>query len=71
MVANTPTIPSVEKSEFQKLIESEITDWGPSFAMIELEVKGEHCNRHGNPHAGVLLLDAACTRTGRVNSETH
>ena len=73
MVANTPKIPSVEKGEFQKLIGYEITDWGPGFAVIELELKDEHCNRHGNPHGGVLmtLLDAACTRAGTVYPETH
>ena len=73
MVANTPKIPSVEKGEFQKLIGYEITDWGPGFAVIELELKDEHCNRNGNPHGGVLmtLLDAACTRAGTVDPKTH
>ena len=73
MVADTPTIPSVEKGQFQKLIGYEITDWGPGFAVIELELKEKHCNRHGNPHGGVLmtLLDAACTRAGTVDPETY
>ena len=73
MVADTPPISSIETGEFQKLIGYEITDWGPGFAVIELELKDEHCNRHGNPHGGVLmtLLDAACTRAGTVGPETH
>ena len=73
MVADTPPISSIERGEFQKLIGYEITDWGPGFAVIELELKDEHCNRHGNPHGGVLmtLLDAACTRAGTVGPETH
>ena len=73
MVADTPPISSIETGEFQKLIGYEITDWGPGFAVIELELKDEHCNRHGNPHGGVLmtLLDAACTRAGTVDPETH
>ena len=73
MVADTPPISSIETGEFQKLIGYEITDWGPGFAVIELELKEEHCNRHGNPHGGVLmtLLDAACTRAGTVDPETH
>ena len=73
MVADTPPISSIETGEFQKLIGYEITDWGPGFAVIELELKDEHCNRHGNPHGGVLmtLLDAACTRAGTVDPQTH
>jgi uncharacterized protein (TIGR00369 family) len=73
VVADMPPISSIETGEFQKLIGYEITDWGPGFAVIELELKDEHCNRHGNPHGGVLmtLLDAACTRAGTVDSETH
>ena len=68
-----PTAPAVEPGAFQKLIGYDITDWGPGFAVIELELKAEHCNRHGNPHGGVLmtLLDAACTRAGTVDPETN
>lgn len=73
MAADTPEKPSVDPGAFQKLIGYEITDWGPGFAIIELDLKDEHCNRHGNPHGGVLmtLLDAACTRAGTVDPETN
>ena len=73
MVTDTPTKFSVEMGKFQKLIGYEVTDWGPGFAVIELDLKHEHCNRYGNPHGGVLmtLLDVACTRAGTVDPETH
>ena len=63
MAADMPPMRSQEPGEFQKLIGYQITEWGPDFAVIELELKDKHCNRLGTPHGGVLmtLLDAACT----------
>ena len=73
MADDTPQKPSVEPGAFQKLLGYDITDWGPGFAVIELDLEDHHCNRHGNPHGGVLmtLLDAACTRAGTVDPETN
>lgn len=64
--------PTVAPGEFQKLIGYELTDWGPGFSVLELELDERHTNRHGNPHGGVLmtLLDAACTRAGTVDPDT-
>ena len=72
MTKNMPNKITVEPGAFQKLIGYEITDWGPGYAIIELELEDRHLNRHGNPHGGVLmtLLDAACTRSGTVDPET-
>ena len=72
MTKEIPNKINVEPGAFQKLIGYEITDWGPGYVIIELELGDCHFNRHGSPHGGVLmtLLDAACTRSGTVDPET-
>ena len=72
MTKEIPNKINVEPGAFQKLIGYEITDWGPGYVVIELELEDRHLNRHGSPHGGVLmtLLDAACTRSGTVNPKT-
>ena len=63
---------SVEPGPFQALIGYAMIDWGPGYAIIELELEDHHCNRYGDLHGGVLmtLLDAACTRAGSVDPQT-
>ena len=65
-------IPHVEPGEFQKLVGYKITEWDTDHAVILLEIKKHHANRHGHAHGGVLMtvLDAACTRAGAVCPDT-
>ena len=65
-------IPHVEPGEFQKLVGYKITEWDTNHAVILLEIKKHHANRHGHAHGGVLMtvLDAACTRAGAVCPDT-
>ena len=65
-------IPHVEPGEFQKLVGYKITEWDTNHAVILLEMKEHHANRHGHAHGGVLMtiLDAACTRAGAVCPDT-
>ena len=65
-------IPHVEPGEFQKVVGYKITEWDTNHAVILLEMKEHHANRHGHAHGGVLMtiLDAACTRAGAVCPDT-
>jgi len=65
-------LPHVEPGEFQKLVGYKITEWDTNHAVILLEMKEQHANRHGQAHGGVLMtiLDAACTRAGAVCPDT-
>jgi len=55
-----------KKSEFQKLLGFELTEWAPDHAVIELPLARHLLNRQDIPHGGVhaTLLDTAMGYAG-------
>ena len=53
-------------SAFNQMLGIRLTEWAAGRAVLELDVAGEHLNRSGYVHGGVLmtLLDAACGYAG-------